>query len=385
MSSPEDRTFRRRPRADETPSVVPPELDAAAAEAGAPAEPPAAPAVAPARTAPASRRPTVDLEELAAASSLDRSEIDALMADFAPRTQGPSWRPGQRVTARVSRVTASTIFLDIGGKADAAMDRAEVSEDVVVGQQLDAYVGSVKDGELRLTRTISGDSSREMLEEAQAAGIPVQGKVTGANEHGFTVLLTGGLRGFCPLGQIDHVIDPDHESYVGRSLAFRILDVKGREAIVSHRSIAEEEAKAEQGRRLTEVEEGSVYVGTVVALREFGAFVRLPNGVEGLVHLSNIGKARLNHPNQALTEGQEVTVKVLGIDTERSRLSLGIRQALPGEAMSETRVDRAQLSSGAAGFGTFAGLLGGVSVAPAKAAKKAAAPAPTGTRRPPKR
>jgi len=133
---------------------------------------------------------------------------------------------------------------------------------------------------------------------------------------------------------------------------------------------------ARRRRWQREEKEGETYTAVVVSLRDFGAFVRLPNGLEGLVHLSNIGKARINHPKDALTEGQEVNVKVLSVDMPRQRLNLGIRQAQEGTAMSETRVDKARLSAGSSGFGTFAGMLSGVDVAPKKPAAKARPAAP---------
>ena len=323
------------------------------------------------------------MDELSRVATMDRGEIEAMMNGFAPRARSAAWRPGQRVRARVSRVTGQTVFLDVGSKADAAMDRAELESDVQVGDTVEAFVSATKDGELRLTLTISGDSTREMLGEAKENGIPVHGRVTTRNEHGYEVQLSGGVRAFCPAFQIDYTIDPDLDSYVGRTLAFKVLDVRGRDAIVSHRGIAEEEARSEQGRRLTEIREGEVYEGVVIGVRDFGAFVRLPNGVEGLVHLSNIGKARINQASDALAEGQAVKVRVLGIDEARKRVSLGIRQALDGQAMAETTHDAGQLSAGNAGFGTFAGMLGGVKVSTRKpVAKVAASPAAPATSRP---
>jgi small subunit ribosomal protein S1 len=303
----------------------------------------------------------IDLEALANAANADRGELDALMAAYAPRQRAQAWRPGQRISGRVSRVSASTVFLDIGGKADAAIDRMELGDDVAVGQTLECFVLQTQDGELRLTRSLGGDSTREMLEEARENGIPVEGKVTGRNDHGFEVALSGGVRAFCPLSQIDHSPEPDLDTYLGRTLAFRILDVRGREAVVSHRAIAAEEAKTEQGKRLGELREGEVYDGVVTGLRDFGAFVRLANGAEGLVRIPNIGKARIGHPKEVLAEGQAVVVKVLGIEPARQRVDLGIRQA-QDSAPHQPSPPKAELSAGTSGFGTLAGLLGGVVV-----------------------
>ncbi|MSP55122.1 MAG: S1 RNA-binding domain-containing protein [Myxococcales bacterium] len=304
----------------------------------------------------------VDLDQVDIAN-LSASEMAQLMSDFAPKNRPGGVKKGTRIRAMVSRVSDSTVFFDIGAKADATIERMDMPSAVQVGDMLDVFVVGVKDGEVRLTLTVSGEATRELLDEAKAQGIPVQGRVTANNEHGFEVELSGGVRAFCPMGQIDRVIDADPTHYVGQTLMFRILDVRGRDAIVSHKAIAEEEAKATRGERMTELTEGEVYEGTVIGLREFGAFVRLPNGVEGLVHISNIGKARLNKASDALEEGQVVNVRVLSVDSARQRVNLGIRQA--ADAPADVPLEqRGKSSTGQNSFGTMAGLLGGIQIAP---------------------
>lgn len=316
-------------------------------------------------------RPAIDVD-LEAVAGLSRGELDLLFSDFAPKQRPGGFKKGQRIRATVSRVNDSTVFFDIGSKADATMERMDVPSNVALGDVLDVFVLAVKDGEIKLTLTVSGEATRELLDEAKEHGIPVQGKVTAHNEHGFEVELSGGVRAFCPMGQIDRTIDPDPTSYVGQTLMFKILDVRGRDAIVSHKGIAEDEAKASRGERITELKEGEVYEGTVIGLREFGAFVRLPNGVEGLVHISNIGKARLSKASDVLEEGQVVNVRVLSVDVPRQRVNLGIRQAADQQAETP-REQRGNNSAGANTFGTMAGLLAGLQVS---APKKKAVVAP---------
>lgn len=318
-------------------------------------------------------RPAIDVD-LEAVAGLSRGELDLLFSDFAPKQRPGGFKKGQRIRATVSRVNDSTVFFDIGSKADATMERMDVPSNVALGDVLDVFVLAVKDGEIKLTLTVSGEATRELLDEAKEHGIPVQGKVTSHNEHGFEVELSGGVRAFCPMGQIDRTIDPDPTSYVGQTLMFKILDVRGRDAIVSHKGIAEDEAKASRGERITELKEGEVYEGTVIGLREFGAFVRLPNGVEGLVHISNIGKARLSKASDVLEEGQVVNVRVLSVDVPRQRVNLGIRQAADQQAETP-REQRGNNSAGANTFGTMAGLLAGLQLsAPKKKAMVAPRP-----------
>ena len=344
---------RRRPAptpGEETPASELPRAN----EAGAPAAPP------PVVRAPAPHV-RIDLDALRQVADVDRATMDAMMAEYAPKKGSAGPKKGDRIRATVSRVTSSVVFFDIGGKADASVDSLELDPDVQVGDRIDLYVIGNKDGELRLTRSVSGGATREMLEEAREAGIPIQGKVLARNEGGFTVELSGGVSAFCPASHIDHHPDPDLDSYVGRSLAFRILDIRGRDAVVTHRAIAQEEASEAQGRNLAEIKEGDVLEGTVATLREFGAFIRLGSGLEGLVHISNIGDKRINHPNEALKEGQEVRVKVLTVDVDRKRLSLGIRQVDGGDAPAAARADRGP-SHQPGSFGTIGGLLAGIKV-----------------------
>lgn len=356
MSEFADRSLRRRPAK----GPVAPEAPVAA-------EPPAAPVEVAAPAAPVRAEPRVptDFDALRAVADMDRAEVDAMMAAFAPRKGGERLRQGQRIRGRITRIGADTVFVDIGQKADASIDRVELDASAAIGDALEAYVVSTRNGELHLTRSLGGDSVREMLDEARSNGIPVQGKVEKAGEHGFEVLLSGSVRAFCPMSQMGPNGDAgDAASWVGRTLSFKILDVRGREAVVSHRGFAEEAAREAQSQAFAELKEGDVLEGTIVSLRDFGAFVRLESGIDGLVHISNLGSKRVKHPSEVVKEGDVVRVRVLGVDHARRRLDLGIRQAEEGgsSAPSAPRGPRPELSSGNAAFGTFGALLGGVKV-----------------------
>ncbi|MFZ5477815.1 MAG: S1 RNA-binding domain-containing protein [Myxococcota bacterium] len=337
---------RRRAPADDAPPAPEKPVDAPAPRLDAP---PPAP--------PAPRVPT-DLEGLRQVAEMDRSEIDALLAEFSPRKGAERLHKGQRVRGRVTRVTGSTVFVDVGEKADASIERFELDADVAPGDALDAFVIVAREGEVRLTRSLGGDATREMLDAARDERIPVQGKVVGHNEHGLEVQLSGGVRAFCPTSQVEAGGAPyEAEAWVGRTVTFRVLDVRGREAVVSHRAIADLEAQEAQTRTLAEVKEGDVFEGTVTKLADFGAFVKLPNGLEGLVHLSNLANKRISKAADVVQAGQQVRVRVLAVDTARRRLSLGIKQAEDAVAP----VPAGERSQGGS-FGTLGSLLGAVKV-----------------------
>jgi small subunit ribosomal protein S1 len=298
-----------------------------------------------------------DLEGLRQVAEMDRGEIAALLAEYSPRKRTERLQKGQRVRGRVTRVTASTVFVDVGEKADASIERIDLDAEVSPGDTLDAFVIGIKDGEVRLTKSLGGDATRDMLDAARDERIPVQGKVTGHNEHGLEVQLSGGVRAFCPMSQAaaGGAEVTDAAEWVGRTLTFRVLDVRGREAVVSHRAIADEAARAAEGQALAAVKEGEVFEGIVTKLAEFGAFVKLPNGLEGLVHLSNLANKRVAKAADVVQQGQQVRVRVLGVDTARRRLSLGIKQAEDAVAP----VPMGERSQGGS-FGTLGSLLGGV-------------------------
>jgi small subunit ribosomal protein S1 len=297
---------------------------------------------------------------------MDRAEIAAMLESFAPARRSGGLRQGQRVRGTITRLTPTLAFVSLGGKADASIDRVELAGDVAVGSPLDAYVVSTKDGEVRLARTLAGDATRALLDDAVEHRIPVQGKVESRNDAGFVVQLSGGVRGFCPASQIDHQPEADLDAYIGRSLMFRVLDVRGREAVVSHRAIAEIEAREAAERAIATLQEGEIHDGVVTGIREFGAFVRLSVGVEGLVRLPNLAKRRVSDATSVVQPGQAVRVKVLGVDLARKRVDLGIRQLEEGDAPApERRPSREELGTGGS-FGTLGALLGGVKIAPGR-------------------
>lgn len=316
---------RRRPPPVDT--LTPPELAAELAPVAAPA-PAVAPVVPVAPVAPAPRHVPTDFGALSAISQMDRGEVTRMMDAYIGGARGPQLQRGDKVSGRITRLTGGTAFVDVGSKADAAMDRVELPSNAAVGDVVDAWVvKSAAEGELKLSRAVSGDLAGAFLDDAKATQIIIEGKVTEASEHGLKVQLTGGIRAFCPVSHIDRGQVDDTAAYVGQSMGFRVIDVRGREAIVSHRVVAEEEERQLQSRQLATLKEGDVLDGEVVRLMDFGAFVKVPPGLEGLVHISNISRNRIKHPNEALKEGQAVRVRVLSVEADKNRLNLGIKQA----------------------------------------------------------
>lgn len=241
--------------------------------------------------------------------------------------------PGQRVKVKVVAVTADTVFVSTGSKVDGIVEKAELEQDgvseVQVGDELDLYVVHVSPHEVRLSKVVRGAGNLAALEEAKASGLPVEGKVTAAVKGGFSVDIMR-RRAFCPTSQMDLRPVENSEEYVGKTFSFIItkLEQSGRNIVLSRRSLLEAAQAENLQEFLAEVKEGDVLEGKVARLTQFGAFVELAPGVDGLVHVSELSWSKVTRPDEALSVGQNVRVKFLGAKQEEkgTRISLSIRQ-----------------------------------------------------------
>jgi small subunit ribosomal protein S1 len=250
-------------------------------------------------------------------------------------------KAGDVVRGRVIAVGASSAFVAVGGKAEAAIDVNEFRDpqtgevSIKVGDELEATVvdDGTRSGSLVLKRVAGrGGHVPGELEQAFANGIPVEGLVSGENKGGYDVQL-GSVRAFCPGSQIDRRRG-EGAQYVGQRFRFRItkLDPSGRNVVVSRRQLLEEEAAAKAASTWAGLREGAVVSGTVSSIRDFGAFVDL-GGVEGLIHVSELGHERVSNPADVVQTGQRVEVKVVklerGADGGPGRIGLSLRALAP--------------------------------------------------------
>jgi small subunit ribosomal protein S1 len=272
----------------------------------------------------------------------DEEDFATLLAESeAVEKRRPRIRGGDLVRGRVVALGAQSAFVAIGAKAEAVIDLAEFRDPetgearIAVGDQIEATVtddGS-RSGSIVLKRTIGrGGHVPGELEQALEHGIPVEGVVTGQNKGGFDVQISG-QRAFCPAGQID-VRRSDPGQYVGQHLRFRVIKIEagGRNIVVSRRQLLEQEAAAKAAETWKRLEVGAVVSGTVTSLRDFGAFVDV-GGVEGLVHVSELGYGRAAHPSELLEIGQTVEAQVVKVEldptTGRGRVGLSLRALAP--------------------------------------------------------
>ena len=239
---------------------------------------------------------------------------------------------GQTIEGTIVAIGAEVAFVDVGGKGEAVIDIAELKNDegaldVAVGDRIQAVVTSTEGG-LTLSRKLArGAATSRQLEDAFRSRLPVEGKIEREVKGGYEVRI-GGQRAFCPFSQIDTARTADPAQHAGRVYEFRIIEYKegGRNIVVSRRALLEDQQRAGADEIRRSIVAGAVLTGRVSSVREFGAFVDLGGGVQGLLHVSEIGWSRVSDPTQILTPGQEISVKVLRVDDNTQKIALGLKQ-----------------------------------------------------------
>jgi len=232
---------------------------------------------------------------------------------------------GAVVEGTIAAIHGDVALVDIGGKSEAVLDRTELDE-LGTGDPVEVVVVSVQD-EVRVSRRLALEQRlKEKLGEAVSRDLPVEGKVVGRRKGGFDVTVAG-LRGFCPASHISDVRSSDLDQHLGRTYRFKILEYspESHKLVLSRGVLLREEKERARQEAWERLEVGAVVEGTVRSLTDFGAFVDL-GGVDGLVHVTEISHRRVGNPRTVLSEGQEVTVKVLDLDREKNRISLSIKQ-----------------------------------------------------------
>lgn len=250
---------------------------------------------------------------------------------FEASTKAKRYERGQVIDARLVGIGKEVAFVDVGGKGEATIDLSELKDEdgrvmAKVGDRIQAMVTSTSGGLTLSHKLARGAATDRQLEDAYRSGLPVEAKVDRAVKGGFEARI-GTKRAFCPASQMDlpHAPPAAHE---GRVYEFRIIEYKegGRNVILSRRAILEEQQRVDAVKVREAIEPGSVITGRVASVRDFGAFVELGAGVQGLLHVSEMGWSRVDDPSQIVKPGDEITVRVLRVDEDKQKISLGLKQ-----------------------------------------------------------
>jgi small subunit ribosomal protein S1 len=261
------------------------------------------------------------------------SETDEdFAALFEASTQAKRLEKGQTTVGTIVAIGPEVAFVNVGGKGEATIDVAELKNDdgvleIAVGDPIEATVVSTSGGVVLSRRLALGAATVRQLEDAFRAGLPVEGKVEEVVKGGYQVRIAR-QRAFCPMSQIDTVRTADPALHEGHVYTFRIIEFGegGRKFVVSRRALLEEEQRARAADIRRSIAPGAVMTGRIVSVRDFGAFVDLGAGVQGLLHVSEMGWSRVSDTSQVATPGEEMTVKVLRIDEATQQIALGLKQ-----------------------------------------------------------
>ena len=290
---------------------------------------------------------------------------------FAASQRATRLAQGQTIEGTVVGIGADVVFVDVGGKGEATIDLSEVTDadgcvEVAVGDRIQAVVVSTSGGVTLSRRLARNAATDRQLENAFRSGLPVEGKVEKGVKGGYEVRV-GQQRAFCPFSQID-VVRTEAPQHEGRVYTFRITEYSegGRNIVLSRRVLLEEEQRANAEGVRQSIVAGEVRRGRVTSVREFGAFVDLGAGVQGLLHISEMSWSRVSDPSHVVKPGDEISVKVLRVDEGKQKISLGLKQltdAPPPPAAAGASASDDETPSGhtdpAEGFGSLADKLRG--------------------------
>jgi small subunit ribosomal protein S1 len=243
---------------------------------------------------------------------------------------------GHVVTGQVVRVDKDEVLVDVGYKSEGVIPVSELSirrsvdpdQEVKVGDAIDALVMTKEDAEGRLIlskKRARFEIAWKAIERAAETGEPVLGRVIEVVKGGLIVDL--GVRGFLPASLVDIRRVQDLDEFMGQELRCKVIEINRarNNVVLSRRAVLEDERKEMRQAILDRLQPGDVVEGTISNIVDFGAFVDL-DGMDGLIHISELSWSHVNHPSEVLDIGQEVKVKVLDIDRERQRISLGLKQ-----------------------------------------------------------
>ncbi|TWI58838.1 30S ribosomal protein S1 [Halalkalibacter nanhaiisediminis] len=253
-------------------------------------------------------------------------------------TEMKSFAVGEVVTGKVTKVEDKQAFVDVGFKVDGIVPISElsslhvekVSDVLSVDDELEFKVLKVEDDELILSkRAVQAEKAWDDLEQAFESGRIIETVVADVVKGGLVVDL--GVRGFIPASLVERHFVEDFSDYKGRTVRLKVaeIDRENNKLILSQRAVLDEEVNLKKKDVLQSLKSGDIVEGKVQRLTDFGAFVDV-GGVDGLVHISQLAHHRVDKPSDVVKEGDVVNVKVLSVDADSERISLSIKETLPG-------------------------------------------------------
>src|SRR5436309_2803330 len=262
-------------------------------------------------------------------------EVDGKVVPNYDATIHP-FQAGDVVTGHVVRIDNDEVLVDIGYKSEGVIPAGELSirksvdpaTEVELGEEVDALVLTKEDQEGRLIlskKRARFERAWRRIEAAAESGEPVEGTVIEVVKGG--LILDLGVRGFLPASLVDIRRVHNLDEFMGQKLECKVIELNRsrNNVVLSRRAVLEEERKEVREQILGRLEPGEVVEGKISNIVDFGAFVDL-EGIDGLIHISELSWSHVNHPSEVVSIGDTVRVKVLDIDRDRQRISLGLKQ-----------------------------------------------------------
>ncbi len=265
---------------------------------------------------------------------IDQMNFEQLLEASFKETGKQDLNPGDMVEGTIISIGKTHIYVDTGTKSDGVAEISELLDGqgeflYNVGDMIKLYVVSRTESEIILSKAISGAGKEMIMEDAFRAGTPVEGKVAEVIKGGFSVNILG-KRAFCPISQMDVRYVEEQEPYLNQTFLFLItrFEENGRNIVVSRRELLLAEMKEAQEEFLSRTAAGDIVQGKVTRLANYGAFVEIAPGLEGMAHISELSWSRVENPGDILHLGDEISVKILQMEPGEKgmKISLSMKQ-----------------------------------------------------------
>ena len=230
---------------------------------------------------------------------------------------------GDKIRGKVISIGKDSVFVDTGSKMDGVVDKAELLDkdrqlEIEEGDMLELYVVALTDDGIRLSKAVSGIGGLQMLKEAYGKAVPVEGKISETCKGGFRVEVLQRMA-FCPISQVDINYVEDPSEFVGKTFNFLIttLEERGKNIVISRRALLAKEQEKSRKAFYETLRVDSELDGQVTRVLPYGIFVQLADGVEGMVHISELGWSKVAQAEEVANIGEIVRVKVIGIEPDK--------------------------------------------------------------------
>lgn len=252
------------------------------------------------------------------------------MAELLAQTTFDKLREGSIIKGTITEIRQSEVVVDIGGKSEGVISSVEFSDlgDLQIGEEIEVYLEKLEDKDgnpiLSFDKAEQKKNWENIITKCEEGSI-VQGRVKGKVKGGLIVAI--GVDAFLPASHIDVQPPKNLDQYIGQTYDYKVLKINldRKNIVLSRRELIEEQRASKRRDLLEKVQPGDVVKGTVKNITDFGAFIDL-DGMDGLLHITDMSWGRISHPSEMLKQGEEIDVMIIEINREKERVSLGLKQ-----------------------------------------------------------